>query len=104
MNKEIKYVCNEIISCMVNQYNYLIPKLGNHLLVLKCYYDLKIVYRILILSKSIFEMSFEIVDRILILSKSIFEMGFSIPHLVPEKFRFFKYANEKRMASFTHRD
>ena len=50
----------------------------------------------------------EIVNPILILSESIFEMrqngifGFSIPHIVPEIFRFLKYANEKRMTSFTH--
>ena len=31
-------------------------------------------------------------------------LGFSIPHLVPEIFRFLKYANEKRMSSFTHID
>ena len=30
-------------------------------------------------------------------------LGFSIPHLVPEIFRFLKYANEKLMTSFTQR-
>ena len=60
-------------------------------LVLKCYYDEKIVYPILILSKSIFKMR----------QNGI--LGFSILHLLPEIFRFLKYANEKRITSFTHR-
>ena len=46
--------------------------------MLKCYYDEKIVYPILILSKSIFEMR----------QNGI--LGFSIPHLVPEIFRFLR--------------
>ena len=55
-----------------------------------CYYDEKIVDPILILSKSIFEMR----------QNGI--LGFAIPHLVTEIFRFLKYANQKRMKSFTH--
>ena len=55
---------------------------------LKCYYDEKIVYPTLILSKSIFKM------------KQNGTLGFLIPHLVPEIFRFLKYASEKRMTSF----
>ena len=59
---------------------------------LKCYDDEKIIYPILILSKSIFKLR----------QNGI--LGFSILHLVPEIFRFFKYANEKHVTSFTHRD
>ena len=57
-----------------------------------CYYDEKIVYPILILSKSFFEMRQNDILR------------FSIPHLVPEIFRFLKYANENSMTSFTDID
>ena len=52
----------------------------------------------------------KIVNPILILSESIFEkeqsrtMGFSIPHIIPEILKFLKYANKKRMTSFTQRD
>ena len=60
--------------------------------ILKCYYDEKIVYPILILSESIFEM------------KQNGILSFSIPHLVPEIFRFLKYANEIHVTSFTHID
>ena len=59
---------------------------------LKCHYDEKIVHQILILSKRIFEVR----------QNGI--LGFSIPHLVPEIFRFLKYANKKRMTLFTHMD
>ena len=50
-----------------------------------------------------------IVYPILILYESIFEkeqngtLGFSMPRIVPEILRFLKYANEKRMTSFTQR-
>ena len=56
------------------------------------YYDEKIVYPILILSESIFEI------------RQNGMLGFSIPYLVPEIFRFLKYANEKHITSFTHID
>ena len=59
---------------------------------LKCYYDEKIIYPIFISSKSIFK------------TRRNGILGLSIPHLVPEVFRFLKYANEKRVTSFTHRD
>ena len=59
---------------------------------LKCHYNEKIVYPILILSESIFEMR----------QNGI--LDFSVPQLVPEIFRFLKYAHEKRKTSFTHID